>query len=614
MEFSKLITTAIDEKKKILETWQAKFEKQSEKTKNDRKAKIKAHISSDELDNMQNFFAIKKNFGKLIDAVKLEGKDEAELGFALVDNYRKLDDLLDEIYSQNVFQIRNRSSLDWFLFATETRYFKSNRIVPKTNRARNTLLRKIEASENDDEITTNDDMFPESNISTENKDDDINKNNQAQCSLDVTIDFLESFDCSMSKAALKSLAKRCFRNASQLVYVKCVSTAQMGPIDAWGRIYFNMEYHEQRSDGNAILKSYITLVDEYIGDLNICIHHFVSQIVTMVKNSTTQSNLPRLLFFAKPSNQLLSLYPCPLKLRFNNTIYCGIDIPSLQAILKADQRIFQRYTKDKSLSILHFNLFQVNKNKFTMNATDRHRDGNNKICTVSYEVPKFATMTVKGDSQKELCQQIDTFTSLSGQMLEEKIQQYTKPPANKRKLQRFVVNVDGHGRKNQCVYDALKCAIHGLAPAKVKQLPPPSSSMAYTSSKKSLSKDTAQTICKQLKFQLQYLLNGKSAKERLNAVLQQSSDVANRMLLVSLEIDETNHSHCICIDLRDTEPKIVIDCEKSEALTQQNLNKQCGDGLHVSGLCFILWIYEGSKPKRGRKYNKKTSNKKSKAK
>lgn len=613
MTLSAQIDEAIKEKHtKLQELQEANKVVYSTSNNRDRPARIKNHISSKEIENLQNFTKLEKLFHKLIEAVKLEGHDDAKLGFLLIKKYAKLDKLLDAIYSHNIFQGRCRASIDWYIFPKQTRYYKPNDIIPKENQARINLIDKIKATENDDEIVTNDHRFPERNVTTENEDDDANCNEKAQCTLDVSIKLKETYKYTMPKITLMKLARSCFKNASTLVHIECESTSQTSPIYVAGRVYFNMEYHEQQPNGQAILSSYITLVDEYYGDQNILLHHFVSRIVAIMTGSPTDRDLPRFIFFASPSKRMLALYPCDLKLTFNDTTYCGLSLKDFKAIITYDKPFFKAYTREyKGQSI---NFFLIHRNQIALDFSDLHRDDANNICSVTYLVKKFGDVTVHANSQEELCEQLDIFSTINGDLLKKKLETYNSTSNEEARTKKVTLNVDGQGENNQCVYNALKCAIHGLNIAKVKQLPPPSSSMAYTSSKKGLAGNTAYKICKQLGFHLQYLLNSVTPKQRLNAVLENSSEVADKMLLVSLEIADTSHSHCICIDLRDAVPKIVIDCETTEALTQQNLNKQCGDGLDVSGLCFILWIYEGSKPKRGRKYKKKTSNKKSKAK
>ena len=66
-----------------------------------------------------------------------------------------------------------------------------------------------------------------------------------------------------------------------------------------------MEYHVQDSNENAILHSYMTMIDKYIGDKNICIHIFMTQVVDILRvRMTTFQDL-----FCKTDSSNLSFVP-----------------------------------------------------------------------------------------------------------------------------------------------------------------------------------------------------------------------------------------------------------------------------------------------------------------
>ncbi|GFH54013.1 predicted protein [Chaetoceros tenuissimus] len=544
-----------------------------------------------ELDSIMNFNEISEQLRKLNSLVRTFQKTDMTYLLEITYYMYCVEVLLGKILNHYLFKSRSRSSLDWLSFPKIP--YVPNCIVPQ-NQFRTTLQieNMTDATENE---LTNDNVFPEMNVADQHQTHDIETNKQAECSLQAKF-YNIVIKSSLPMELLLEIASICYKTASFMVHIDCFSTAAPERLNAIARVYYHLTYHEETADGGLEQDALITLIDQFQGDENICIHHMLILVIEQLDNMSEPEGwetVPKYIFMANPSERFLELYPCPDKLQFNGTNYCGIPLDSIRNITAGDVNSFMKFTKE--LQTQHIDFFEVKENKFTLKRSDGIRDPNNQICAIHYNINKFGSVFVKGKTKEEICKQMNIFARINEDKLGEQLRQCGTILTEKRGKKSFKINLDGYNDTDNCVFQALVYAISCLDERKVSQLKQPSGAIAFTKPSKGLSEDSVWSLCQGIGMTVEYVMmeNSVSDEDRLKALLERSFEVDDKMLLVSLGTCARTHSHCICVDLTRSIGRIWND--RVMEFSRVNLNKCCKPGSKVKGIPYIICIKPGMK-------------------
>lgn len=174
----------------------------------------------------------------------------------------------------------------------------------------------------------------------------------------------------------------------------------------------------------------------------------------------------------------------------------------------------------------------------------------------------------------------------------------------------------GANDDNTCVFQALVCAVSRLDKEKVSKLTPPSGAIAYMKPEMGMSEDLVASFCSSIGMLVEKIMQKPSIsnEDRLKALLKRSSEVDDKMLLVSLNTSSNTHLHCICVDFTGKEAKIWTDYETFDEFSEMNLNKYCKVGTEVTGIAYIFEIKAGKKADKKRKHRRNHFKRKNNAK